>query len=195
MPPLQPHRFMGFLNLLGLQSKTEKRHQWMIQNGQEFIDKVKSDKSLPIANSTLFLSGDEKAILEERVSFSTPRSVSVRGGGGVGIRVAKGVYAGGYAGQSESHKEWRTIDVGTLTLTSKRVVFVGGKENRNLALDKILSVQNSPNEIHISAQGKDNELGFTVTNPFVWYVAMGILRTAKDPFALNYDDITVSFGA
>ena len=185
---------MGLLQLFGVSSKRENREQWMTQNGNEFVDLIKRNKSLPVISTSLFLDPNEKAVMQEQGNLLTLSSVRQSSGVRGGKSFGGGLYAGGYSGHAESHKEWRSSDKGTITLTSKRIVFVGDKENRSIELKKILSINSSLNEIHLSVGGKDNELGFTVTNPFIWNAAIGIIKTAKDPFVLEDGEIDVKFG-
>src|SRR5688572_15879948 len=71
------------------------------------------------------------------------------GSAGVSFRVMKGVTLrtgstrGSYAAGAERPT---AIDVGTLTITNKRVVFQGPKQAREWAFSKLLGVQHDPNE-------------------------------------------------
>ena len=184
---------MGLLKFLGVKDKKEERQKWMIQNGEEFMDGVKRNRSLPTVGTSLFLNNGEQAVLTEKANYLTLRSIRQSVGGGMGTRVG-GIGVAGYSSKSESHKEWRLVDNGNLTLTSQRLVFVGAKENQSIALNKIVSVECALSEIHISSEGKNSEVSFTVNNPFVWYAAIGILRKAKNPFALEENEVNVHFG-
>jgi hypothetical protein len=78
------------------------------------------------------------------------------GSRGVSIRVMKGLSfrVGGYAGQSESHEELRSIDVGTLVLTNERLLFVGSKRTTNIRLADLVTVEAYADALRISRQGK-----------------------------------------
>jgi hypothetical protein len=184
---------MGLLKFLGVKDKKEERKDWMIQNGKDFVEQIKKNKSLPIIGTSLFLNNGEQAVLTERVNYLTLRSIRKSVGGGMGARVGR-IGIGGYSGQSESHKEWRLIDNGALTLTSQRLVFVGANENQSIPINKIISLECAPSEIHISMEGKGNEVAFVVSNPLVWSIAVGIIRKTKDPFALQENEVNVQFG-
>ena len=90
--------------------------------------------------------------------FWEDRAVRKTGGGygGFGFRVAKGVTfrVGKFGATGESHMERRHIDTGNLTVTNKRVVFVGNHKNIDFTLDKVLSVEPFSDGIGISRSNK-----------------------------------------
>jgi hypothetical protein len=123
----------------------------------------------------LILQKEEFALLEETcVALQETRSFRVYGGGGT--RVGK-IYLGG--GVSESEQRWKQIDVGTLTLTTKRIVFDGSRENRTIRLSDVLSVTApSLDAIEVSSQRRAKAAAFTgLLNPLIW--APLIQRIAK----------------
>lgn len=90
--------------------------------------------------------------------FWEDRAVRKIGGGygGFGFRVAKGVtfHVGKFGATGESHMERRHIDTGNLSVTNKRVVFVGKHKNIDFTLDKVLSVEPCSDGIGISRSNK-----------------------------------------
>ncbi|HEC82444.1 MAG TPA: hypothetical protein ENI53_00980 [Thermoplasmatales archaeon] len=78
--------------------------------------------------------GEELQLFLPDISLLEPRVVRTGGYGGPSIRVAKGIYfrVGGF--RAESHEELKNIDQGTLTLTTKRLVFTGIKRTVNIDL-------------------------------------------------------------
>ena len=60
----------------------------------------------------------------------------------------KGVYIGG--GQSSSVQGLKKIDSGTLTLTTKRLVFTGSMESRVVSIKDIVSVEPLPDGIEVT---------------------------------------------
>ena len=99
------------------------------------------------------------------VIFSEPRSVRETSGtyGGPSVRVAKGVTwrMGGFKAKSESHEELRNIDKGTLTITSKRLIFTGAVKNMSIDLKKIISMDPYEDGISLSKEGKERPGYFT----------------------------------
>lgn len=96
--------------------------------------------------SPVILKKNEKAVLVlQNIAFWEPRAVRQTVGGYAGptIHVAKGVSfrVGGMQARSESHEELRQIDRGVLTLTTRRIMFAGGKRTINIDLRKILSIE------------------------------------------------------
>lgn len=84
-----------------------------------------------------------------------PRAVSSGVYGGPSIRIAKGVTIRTGAFQAESHEEFRDIDVGTLVLTNKRLVFAGSTRSVDTGLPKILSLDAYSDAIAVRRVGKE----------------------------------------
>ena len=95
---------------------------------------IKLEKKLEPISTTLFLDKDENAFFKESTVLMEARAVRQSVGAGLGLRVMKGVYVGGYKGQSESSQELRAIESGDLIITNKKLVFRGTKENRVIPL-------------------------------------------------------------
>jgi hypothetical protein len=92
-------------------------------------------------------------------TLMAPRSVRRyhAGSRGVSIRVMKGVSfrVGAMAGHSESHEVLRDIDVGTLILTSERLIFAGSVRTTNVQLADLLTVQLYSDAISVSHRRKE----------------------------------------
>lgn len=174
-------------------ARKDEYRQSKITEANTFIEDIKNKKTVPSVVSSLLLEKDEKAILEESTKLAETRSVSHRTGSGIGFRVMKGVYVGSYAGQSESTKEWRAIDQGTVTLTNKRILFKGIKENRTISISKILSIDISLDSFQVSVDGKAKSESFTVSNGYIWTGVLHIIRSADDPFHLGDIKIDIEF--
>jgi len=118
-------------------------------------------------NIPIMKEGDSPIILKRNeehlfsmpdIRLKEPRSVRKSSGtyGGPRVRIAKGVSigVGSFGATSESHKEIRDIDVGTLTITSKRIVFTGTKKTKNIPLAKIISMNPYSDGIGINRENK-----------------------------------------
>lgn len=165
----------------------------LIAEADAFIENVKKNKAFPIVDSSLLLEKDEKAFLEEQTVFFEPRSVRKTGGGGIGFRITKGVFVGGYSGQAESQQEWRLIDEGTVTLTNTRIIFRGSKENKTIPLNKVISITNTLESIEISIDGKVKPVAFRVKNSCIWGGAIHIAKDAENPLQLGDMKIEIEF--
>jgi hypothetical protein len=92
------------------------------------------------------------------VSLMEPRAVRYTRGGSAGssIRIMKGlsIRTGGWAGRSESVEELRTIDRGTLVLTTKRLVFLGQLRTNSVILSDIISIQSFTDAIDVHRERK-----------------------------------------
>jgi len=122
-----------------------------------------------VVNSPIMLKkGEDAVIYYEGVTFREPRSVRVTkgGGGGTSFRVSKGVtvHTGRKASKSESHYEIKNIDIGTLTITTKRLVFTGSKKNVNIPLKKIISLTPYSNGIAVRTENKQKTQYFVNLN-------------------------------
>lgn len=117
-------------------------------------------------NTNVVLGPNEQFIFGiSDVIFSEPRAVRETSGsyGGPSIRVAKGMTwrLGRFKSKSESHEELRNIDTGTLTITSKRLVFSGAVKNISIELKKIVSIDPYEDGISLSKEGKERPAYFT----------------------------------
>jgi hypothetical protein len=153
--------------------RERERRQREIQRGAErFAEQAK--QGLKPISVKLLLQDDEHGLLEEQVTLFETRAYRLYGGGGT--RIGR-VYVGG--GASESHQRLREIDTGTLTLTTKRLVFDGTHENRTLKLADVLSVNPWSDAIEVSTQRRAKSQVFAVTNPLIWASAVHAVAAGK----------------
>ncbi len=120
--------------------KRREKRELLVKQAQEFIDGVKQKLTLPVVSTDIMLKPDEKAVYSSSSVLYETRAVREYRAVHSGVRVAKGVYIGGTSGRSLSTQQWAKLDTGCLTITNKRVVFVGTKEERAFPLDKVISV-------------------------------------------------------
>lgn len=111
-----------------------------------------------ISDAPIMLKKGEEAILYyENVSFREARAVrnSVsRYAGTSGKAMGIPLRSGMSATKSESHDEIRAIDTGTLTVTTKRLVFTGKIKNVNIPLNKIMSMTPYTDGIAVRSENK-----------------------------------------
>ena len=137
----------------------------MEQEAVAFFEQLSRAGFKPL-ETRLILLKEEFAVIEETcVALHETRSFRIYGG--AGTRVGK-IYLGG--GISESEQRWKQIDVGTLTLTTKRLVFDGSRENRTIRLSDVLSVTTcSLDAIEVSSQRRAKSAVFAgLLNPLIW---------------------------
>ena len=114
----------------------------------------------PIQEPPVMLKKGEEALLvmpdavdlyEERV-----RHEYQGGTAGVSLRVAKGmsVRAGGFKGERVPVSEQKHIDTGSLTVTNKRLIFIGPSKSTSFATNKILNVEGYDDGIRVNREGK-----------------------------------------
>ena len=142
-------------------TEASKEHlAYLKRDAEEFVARARRGLT-PIA-TRLILKGDEHAVLEENSTLLESRAFRVWGGGGT--RIGR-FYVGG--GASESEQRLKQIDDGTLTLTTKRLIFDGSSENRNVQLSQVLSVSPWTDAIEVSTQRAKSQI-YRVRNPFIW---------------------------
>lgn len=115
-------------------------------------------------NSSIPLKTNEFFVWAEQSQLHEPRAV--RNYGGTSVRVAKGVSV--RVGQAESHQEMRHIDSGTLSLTSKRIIFSGGQRSSNIDLKKILNITRYKDGVKINIENRQKPQFFTTKDSEFW---------------------------
>lgn len=129
---------------------------WIIENGE--IPTISSDINLQKSENLYFktnIEWYEMKSVTQRVNYS---GVSTR------IKICKGVYykIGSVAPERVTQDIWKIVDNGTLYLTSKRIIFIGTKANKNMKLDKILAFEPYRNGVQIDKDtGKATFFSFT----------------------------------
>jgi hypothetical protein len=141
--------------------KDERRAQ-LKRETDAWIDRLAAHGFVPIS-TRLILKGDEHAILEEEATLFESRAYRLYGGGGT--RIGRFSVGGGV---SESQQRVKQIDQGILTLTTKRLIFDGSTENRNVQLSQVMSVSPGVDAIEISTERRAKSQIYSVANPLLW---------------------------
>ena len=129
---------------------------WEIDNG-----------NLPIINSEINLQKSESLHFMTNITWQEQRKVTTRynySGPTARIKIVKGVYYrfGSMSVKPQSQDVWQTIDTGTLYLTSKRLIFMGGSGNKTIPINKILDFKPYSNGVDIQKDsGKSPFLEFS----------------------------------
>ena len=111
----------------------------------------------------LVLGTDEIALLHEPSKLIEGRATRVYAGAGTSV---EGIYVGG--GQSTSVQSLKELDSGTLTLTTKRLIFTGSMESRVVNAKDIVSVNPLADAVEISSGRKAKRQVYLVRNPIMW---------------------------
>jgi hypothetical protein len=128
----------------------------------ELFKKIEAGKFTP-PDTPLVLGTDETALLNEPSKLIEGRATRVYAGGGTRVR---GIYLGG--GQSTSVQSLKELDSGTLTLTTKRLIFTGSMESRVINGKDIVSVEPLADAIEVSTARKAKRQVYLVRNPLIW---------------------------
>jgi hypothetical protein len=132
-----------------------------LQNGNININSNDTSPVILKKNERLFIVMHNIILQEPRAVRQTHAAY-----GGPTIRVAKGVSfrLGGASARSESHEEIRSIDQGSLILTTKRLIFIGSKRTTNIDLRKIMAIEAYTDGIESQRENKQKTEYFKGTN-------------------------------
>ena len=128
----------------------------------DFLNRIESGK-FTAPQTPLMLAAGESALLNEPSKLLEARATRLYTGGGTRVQ---GIYVGG--GQSTSVQSLKELDSGTLTLTTKRLVFTGSMESRVVKFKDIVSVQAMADAIELSIANKAKRQVYLVQNPILW---------------------------
>jgi len=137
----------------------------------------------------IYLKSGETCFFSEETELYETRSVRKYVSGHTGFRIAKGVYVGGSQGRSESHNEWKKITDGTLVVTNQRLIFNGREENRAFKIDRVISVENGPDYIEVSVEGRQKSLVFLVGNPLIAMLVIRVCTQIENPERISAGEI------
>lgn len=128
---------------------------WQIENGE-----------IPPLDVGINLQRKERCYFRTPIDWLEQRKVTTRvgySGPTLRIKIAKGVYwrAGSLGVRTTSQDVWKVIDSGQLYLTSRRLIFMGNRENKTVGLNKILDFTAYRNGVDIQKDtGKSPFLQF-----------------------------------
>ena len=178
---------------LSIESKqARKRKDRRLEEASRFANQLASTGQLPTVSTPLLLEQGEVAFFSESTPLLETRAVRSSRSGHVGVRVAKGVYAGSSQGTSSSTQEWTVIDEGQLVITNRRVIFSGGATNRTFKFAKIVSIDydlHQPDSIALlSVEGRQKNMAFQVSNPAIFSAIVQLCKQVDDPLQLSGRD-------
>jgi hypothetical protein len=138
----------------------------------QYLDKYRTlwrieNSEIPSIEPGINLQKDEKCYLSCSSQWHESRSVTRRisyGGPALRVKIAKGLYwrAGSYSVNAQKEDVLRLIDTGTLYVTSKRLIFMGARGNKVIALGKILDYESYIDGVKIHKDsGKDPLIVFS----------------------------------
>jgi hypothetical protein len=173
--------------------KRQRQKQLIFAQAREFAATIQQTRSLPTVATDILLKPGESAFLFIASTLYETRSVRHYQATRTGFRVAKGVWVGGTSGRSVSNQEWAKVDTGSLTITNKRLVFHGQQADRTAALDKIVSVNSSVSQLHVSVEGRQKTMVFDAPNPLIAEAVVRVCSQFSNPLALPAGNIKFTF--
>jgi hypothetical protein len=175
------------------QQREREQRALLFKQARDFAATVQQNRALPIVPTNIFLKPGESAFYSTPSALYETRAARHYQAGHSGFRVAKGVYVGGTSGRSTSTQQWAKLDTGLLTITNKRLVFDGGKEDRTVPLSKIVSVNCSLTGIEVSVEGRQKTMVFDAANPLIASTIVRLCCQVSDPSNLSGDNINFQF--
>lgn len=146
------------------------------RQARALLERIEKTGTVPSASTRILLQGEEVAFLDEPSTFSESRAYRVSGG--TATRVGR-FYIGGMI--SESQQRLKQVDRGRLTLTNRRLVFVGSIENRHMRLPDIVSVEAWADAIEVCTQRRTKNQVFSVQNPLIWAAMVQLALSGDHP--------------
>lgn len=185
---------VAVLLLVSFAKKREARahKQRLFGEARAFVQAI-DRKALPVVSSAIILKPGESAFYSAPAALYETRAVRSYESGSVGFRIAKGITIGRSKGRSVSTQEWTQIDEGVLTVTSKRLVFDGGKADRTVALGKVVSVDASMQTVEVSVEGRQKSMVFGASNPFVLDLIIRICCQVTNPLDLSETELDIKY--
>jgi hypothetical protein len=185
----------GAIAFVYLDAKSKKlKRQKLVEDANRFMRDMTRRSALETAATTATLGNDEQAFYSQPSVLSETRAVRRYQAGSAGFRVAKGVFVGGTKGTSYSTQELSKIDSGVLTVTNKRILFVGNNaSSRTIKLEKIIAAEPGLSEIEVSIEGRQKTMIFSAPNPLILSAIVLICTKAPDPRDLSGDTINIRF--
>ncbi len=157
--------------IVSANSKAKKhRMEQEVTEAKEYLAPIIESKTLPVITVDVNLQQDEKCCyMESDVPLAEERSVRVSRGGGASFRVTKGVWAHSYSSRSVSQQQIARVDNGTLFVTNKRLIYLGGMHNKNIKFSDILATHQYRDAICVSVSSGTNGKNeyFLVNNPML----------------------------
>lgn len=189
---------MGFFDFLKSKPAEPKTSKPSLPNcPPEIIEKEKEDVLEKFVKGELADNFQSNVLLKkgERLIFAIPeitlaeeKTVKVGGGYlGFSIRVMKGVSVrpGVFTGSKET--KVAQIDIGSFTLTNKRIVFSGERQTRNFSLSAINSLLPTDNGLGVNRKGK------TMTEYYLGTQNVGINFTLEPSEGENFAPTEISW--
>jgi hypothetical protein len=157
----------------------KRRNRKQIKEAELFFRRMATGGILSVPTS-IVLDRDERASYCESVVLFEEKTS--RAYVGMGTRI-KGIYVG--SGRSRSFAHLSKVDAGTLTLTNKKIVFIGHMESRVTDTKSITSVDRiAIDAFQLTTKGRSRNQIYTVQNPYIWVMLVknlvsGLIHTVS----------------
>gem|GEM_PF-6329711 len=130
---------------------------------EESLGRLGEEGIATLSNVPILLRDGETAFLTEASDLFELETIYLTGG----ITTSNGSITGGVA-RSTPVEQMTKMDSGSLTLTNRRIAFVGKDRTRDFELSKILDVKVQGNCVVIGGGSEGKNSLFSVKNPYFW---------------------------
>jgi hypothetical protein len=144
-----------------------------------YFEEVNTARAFPTVDVTVTTKKGEFALINEWATLYEMRAH--RESVGVSFRVARGVYVGKRAYASKDHLD-RTA-VGTVILTSQRLLFVGSAKTMTIQIANIITAHAGGNSLQIHSEKRQRPV--VLEFPSAQLAALLIAAFLRHPFAEN----------
>jgi len=87
----------------------------------------------------------------------------------------------------------RLLRSGWLTITNKRLLFVGGSEDRTIPLNKVVFVNSNVTGIVLSVERRQKAIALEAANSLIASLIIRLCCQVSDPLNLSGDNINIDF--
>jgi hypothetical protein len=164
----------AYLTALGISADLVRCHTNAFADfvARLLVARANAGRLTVVSTPGIILKEDEVAYLEVLAALMKEVRHTTRVYSGVSFRLVKGVYYHmGTSGVGSVSTSLQPVDHGKLTITSKRVVYTGSQQSREMAHSKIMAVNTYDDGIQFNLSNRQNAPLFHVSKGFGHVVA------------------------
>ena len=149
----------------GQESEKRKAKYAAAQNkAADFVkDIIESGGLTPIPSPSRLEEG-EVCYYSEHACLLEARPVSEYNSSSVGVKMTRNISVRSTKGKSVSHDRIQIVDNGTLSVTNRRIIFMGTRGQRSFALSSIMANSRIGHVVEITSSERENKMLFAIEN-------------------------------
>jgi len=155
--------FLGFVISLIIRKNKKRKEELLIKKIEEENRKIENLKfGLPIIDKPSLLLGSDKLHYYEPATLLVTKNKVVGytgGGGGVSVRIAKGIYLRSGSGRRQPiHRDVTSQYYGNLAVTNDRIIFINSQKGFDIKIKNISVIEPYSDGVVIQAKNKSYAL-------------------------------------